>query len=452
MRTTTFLSVLLLSAYPLLAQVTFHPSVQYGIGTRPNAMIAKDFNNDGALDIATANAVSEDISVLMGQGDGTFAAAVNYPLQASARSLVSTDIDGDLDNDLIVSCLVQGGSTGVVALLLGDGAGSFTAGPVYSTVGLSVDLVLGDFDVDGVADIAVANIGGGIMIMLGSGAGTFACVDTVPASGYFRDIIAAQLDGDGHLDLATANEASNNFSVQLSNNGSFGPQTFYSSNSSPGGLACADLDSDGDLDMAVANWGANVAVFAGNGTGTFASAVYVFNGYPCHAIVACDLDNDGDLDLAAANGNPWLVTLLWGNGAMGFPTNNSYGVGNFPADLVCADLNNDGWMDIATADQLGNTVSVLLNGTTNGIDEGIASASGYCYPNPSSGMFRFSTTLGIPINEVRVLDNAGVLVVRAAGNGLSTCSLDLGQLSPGVYSAHVQDAHGVTVHRLLLQH
>ncbi|MBP6391960.1 MAG: T9SS type A sorting domain-containing protein, partial [Flavobacteriales bacterium] len=115
-------------------------------------------------------------------------------------------------------------------------------------------------------------------------------------------------------------------------------------------------------------------------------------------------------------------------------------VGFFPADLICADLNNDGWMDIATVDQTGNTVSVLLNTTVNGIHEQV-SGSVRCYPNPARDAVQLSWEL-----PGAVKGSCRLSVVSAHGQVVSTVPiapgdksyvLDVSNYAAGLYHLHL---------------
>ena len=139
-------------------------------GDRPDALVAGDFNGDGRTDLAVANYGSNDVSVLLGNGDGTFQTQVTYAVGTDPSALVAGDFTGDGRTDLAVANL----GSNDVSVLLGNGDGTFQTQVTYAVGSAPDALVAGDFTGDGRTDLAVANHGSNdVSVLLGNGDGTF---------------------------------------------------------------------------------------------------------------------------------------------------------------------------------------------------------------------------------------------------------------------------------------
>ncbi len=271
----------------------------WGAGSNPYDVAAGDFNGDGKLDVAVANISSDNVSVFLGNGDGTFAAAANYAA--------------------------------------GDGP---------------IEIRAGDLDGDGKADLVVADYyGHNVGLLPGNGDGTFQAPVNVAVRSYPRGLALADLDGDGRLDIVAGNSGQSHVTVLLrETDGTYG-RTDYGAGSGAWGVAVGDLDGDGKLDLVAANANDdNVSVLRGNGNGTFAGAVnYAAGDYPRDLRLG-DLDGDGKLDIVVLNANSQDVSVLRGNGdaTLGAPVNYG-GLGSDPYHLALVDLSADGKLDVAVA-------------------------------------------------------------------------------------------------------
>ena len=345
----------------------------FQVGTEPRSVAAGDFNGDGIPDMATANYHDNTVTVLLGNVSGGFTAVTGSPFTVGTnpQSVVVGDFNGDGYQDLAVA---NSGSDNVT-VLLGNGSGGFTAAAGGAlTVGTQpVSIVVGDFNGDGIQDLATANFGiGTVTVLLGNGSGGF----TPAAGGPFtvgtnpQSVAVGDFNGDGIEDLATANFGAGTVTVLLANgSGGFTAATDspFTVGSSPYSVVVGDFNGDGIPDLATANSGGNnVTVLLGNVSGGFTAATgSPFGvGTTPYSVVVGDFSGDGFPDLATANYGGNNVTVLLGNGMGAFTpaANGPFTVGASPFSVVTADFNGDGIPDLATANYGGGNVTVLLGG------------------------------------------------------------------------------------------
>jgi hypothetical protein len=175
-----------------------------------------DFDDDGTPDLAVANLGSNTVSVLLGNGNGSFQAPRSYAAGSKPQSVAAGDFNGDGVPDLAVA---NAGSypytDGSVSVLLGNGDGTFRAAVSYAAGTAPTSVAVGDFNGDGLLDLAVADAGG-VRVLLGNGDGTFRTTPISYVSGVSPNSVAvADFNGDGWPDLAVANFASNDVSLLL---------------------------------------------------------------------------------------------------------------------------------------------------------------------------------------------------------------------------------------------
>ena len=305
------------------------------------------------------------IVVLPGQGMSTFLPQQSYAVGLPPLGVAVGDFNGDGIADLAVANVRQN----TVSVLLGNGDGTFQPQQLYKTGVDPYEIAVGDFNGDGIPDLAVDNlVDNTVSVLLGNGDGSFQPQTTYPVGGDPTGIVAADLNGDGVLDLAVASYDDGTVRVLLGNgDGTFRPQQTYPTGPFPYGVAAADFNGDGFADLAIANVSQNtVSVLLGNGDGSFQQPQAYLAGMNPAGVVVGDFNKDGIADLAVANIGDDTVSVLLGNGDGTMQAQQTYPAGLQPLYLTTGDFNGDGLTDLATTNNGGDTVSVLLgkNGGT----------------------------------------------------------------------------------------
>ena len=285
-------------------------------GSGPLMAVVGDFNRDGNADLAVVMGNSSTIAVFLGHGDGTFAPAIlNSQAASVSYLLVVADFNGDGIEDLAVENSNSG--SGSISILLGNGDGTFNASTVVVSGIISpADLVEADFNGDGIPDLAFVNGGvpSSVVVLLGNGDGTFKTLPAVSTPGYLTYIAVGDFNQDGKPDIFAF--AANGTTTLLGN----GDGTFSAAASAqpiisptPQGIVVADFNGDGKPDIALLFQDVStVYTLPGNGDGTFGAAVTIPlpAGAEPSAIVAGDWNGDGIPDLATANENLNSITSL----------------------------------------------------------------------------------------------------------------------------------------------
>jgi len=363
-----------------LGMSSFQPQRTDGVGVNPVGVAVGDFNGDGITDLAAANQGSNTISVLLGDGLGNFTPAPGSPFTVGSEPnfIAVADFNGDGFVDLAVTNF--GGNT--VSVLLGNGTGGFSpaSGSPFTVGRAPTGIAVGDFNGDGIADLAVTNQSDStVSVLLGDGMGDFSAAPGMPPRTGLTPsgIVVADFNGDGIADLAVTNNENSDSSVSVflgNGDGTFQPAQIYFVGVSPYGIAVADFNGDGFADLAVVNEcgtdpsclsPGTVSVLLGTADGIFQNhATYTVGMMPAGIVIA-DFNGDGKADLAVTNENDGTVSVLLGDGMGNFspapgPPDT---VGANPIGIAAADFNGDGVPDLATANEFANSASILLGGT-----------------------------------------------------------------------------------------
>src|SRR5882672_812083 len=344
------------------------PTSSVSVGTMPQGLVTADFDADGKLDLAVANKGSNSVSILLGNGDGTFTTKSTPSAGRAANWIAVGDFNEDGIPDLAVA---NGGSTGTggVSILLGTnvggkGDGTFTLKSSQNTGSGPFSVVAGDFNGDGHLDLAVSNQSDGtVTILLGVGDGTFTSGDTLTVGNTPQVIVAGDFNEDDKIDLAVSNETDGTVSVLLGiGNGSFQSQAVFSTggSGSPIGLIAADFNRDGHLDLAAVN-ASDVAILLGNGNGSFTLKTNPGTGTSdLIAGVTGDYNGDGKLDFVVSDRTAGEAFLFPGAGDGTFGTKVTFTTAAGAFGVATADFNGDGGLDLAVANGSANNVSIFL--------------------------------------------------------------------------------------------
>ena len=314
-------------------------------GVDPLSLVSGDFNGDGRADLAVANQGDNAVSVLLGNGDGTFQSQVTYPVGSDPSALAA-----------------------------------------------------GDFNGDGRTDLATANtFDNNVSVLLGNGDGTFQNPVTYAVGNGPSALVAGDVNGDDRTDLATANSGSDNVSVLLSN--------ADGTSSAPGPAVItlqaaplvADLTGDGVDDVLVVNAAGDILWRKGRPQepGTFDPPVTINPGHPSRDIVAVDT-NEGPV-LASVDATDDAISLYaWRGGS--FALIGSLPTGSLPAQIVTADLTGDGLDDLVVRNAGDGTLSVYLNS---------GSESGPTTTLPPPFLPPLTLTIGLGISDLTLADVSG---------------------------------------------
>jgi hypothetical protein len=355
----------------------------YAVGSYPVAVAASDLNGDGKPDIAVANQDGDDVSVLLNQGNGTFAPRVDYPAGPSPSWVEAADLNGDGKTDLAV----VNTESDAVSVLLNQGNGTF-AGPVsYGAAARPAAVTAADLNGDGKLDLAVANTNpedgndGTVSVLLNQGNGTFAAEVAYAIGGadtgfalHPSAVAVSDLNGDDKPDLAVANRDSGDVGVLLNQGdgtfarvgGIFSAPSQYSVAASATDIEAVDLNGDGQPDLAVPDaFEDHVDVLLNQGYGAFAKAQgygpFNFSAGGVYSFTVVDLNGDGVPDLATARSTDGTVGVLLNHGDGTFEAQANYRTRSFPTSIATADFDGDGRIDVVVASSMSYSVGVLLN-------------------------------------------------------------------------------------------
>ena len=282
----------------------------YPVGKNPTSVATWDFNEDGITDIITTNIGNDSLSILFGNGDGTFKEHTQIPVAKEPRALAMDDFNGDGRMDLAIAC----SGSDQIAIYLGLANGTFGTGQRYGVHKTPVSIAAGDFNGDHKPDLAVALRNDLIKVLLGRGDGTFAD----------------------------------------------GPQ--YEYGDTPTSIAVADLDRNGTLDLAVTNGGpmsSAVSIWLGNGDGTFRNPTDYRTGKRPLVVTFADFNGDQFADLFVMNGEMDTFTIFLGNGNGTFQAGKESGADAGPVYGLARDIDGDGRMDAAVVNVQSNNLSIL---------------------------------------------------------------------------------------------
>ncbi len=328
-----------------------------------SGLIAGDFDGDGYPDLVSASRSGGAVRLLFNNGDGTFddSPAPTVAVGDDPEGLFCGDLDRDGDLDAVTA---NYGSDDI-SVLLNTGNGTFQPQVTFG-VGNGPFAVTGaDLNGDGYIDLVVTNkLEATFSVLANNGAGSFTTVATEIVGPGPRSLALADLDNDGAIDIASLNQQGGGFTFYR-NTGGFDFALDGGAGVSSGVMAACsgDLDRDGDVDLATVNdWYNNIGVLKNNGDGSFAPVEVIrtvsFSGKD---IITADFNADQSLDLVVTNGLHYSFSILMNEGQASFPDFSSISLGEQPTSLATADLDRDGDVDLIITEPEANRLAVLLN-------------------------------------------------------------------------------------------
>ena len=422
-------------------------------GIAPLDMVTADFNGDGRLDIAVANLGSGDVTIILGQANGTFQNVGSIVVLDDPIALVAGDFNGDGRIDLAVAQQYAM----AITVLLGSGDGSFILTETIGVNGLPSDLAIGDFSGDGLLDLAVVfkytpdfYYGDSVALLLGDGRGSFTDGGEFTVGSQSVSVVAGDFNGDQNLDLVVGNYYSRDATVLLGDGlGGFQPGVSTAVMGAVTALTVGDFNGDTRLDVAVATTSdVGISLLLGLGDGSFSAGAAYDPGAWVSDLAAGDFNRDGYLDLAATTDVdsstflPSDQTIVYlGDGQGGLSIGGSYAVGGIPAALVSGDFNGDGNLDL-TAASVGTSTTTTLLGTGAGDFRPT-----FLAPNAVQATPIVADLTGDQVLDTVVLNQAGQILFRRGlanqpGAFASPVVLNVDALTAARDLALVQDGAG----------
>jgi hypothetical protein len=430
----------------LAAPLSFTPPDSIPVGAWPVAVTAADWNADGIPDLAVSDNSANRVSLLLGNGDGSFRPRIDLMTDVAPHGVAAVDLDRDGHLDMVV----VHGVTDSVSVLRGNGDGTFAPKIDYPCGYNAIDISAGDLNGDGWPDLALASFAaGGVIVLLNDGAGGLGPPVVYQAGINPVGAVITELNGDGKLDVATADGGYLNRDWSISTlmgkgDGSLQAPTTYGTGLWPISIAAGDLDGDGWVDLAESCEGSgHVALLLNNRDGTFRGSGTTV-GTDCGLMAIADLDQDGHLDLVVPErGGPNnTVAVSLGRGDGSFLPSVSWPAGVAPYSCAVADFNLDGWPDIVVTNPSTNSISVLFNATgIVSVDAGRATRGlEFFPPAPNPARDRLSIRYRLP--------SAGpvdLLVYDTAGRWVATLLHEVRPPGEGSFNWDLRDHRGPSI-------
>jgi len=365
------------STHAYSQNLTYTPTPNNPVGRAPQALATGDFNGDGRWDLATANGTSDDVSVLLGNGNGTFRSAVSFGVGKIPLALVAEDMDRDGVLDLV---LALSGSDQVV-VFKGDGKGLFHKWTSQNAGKGTTFLAVGDLNGDGWSDVVAINSGRfgyyppfNLSVLTNDGKGRLQEPVTYEHDRgeemFPTGVFVGELTGDGLVDLAVTwsqpSWSSANGLISILKNiggGAFELLKDIKPGFTLSAIQGADIDHNGFIDLAVTSLYADtVRILLQEQPGEFEMLDPIKVGFAPVGVAIQDMNGDDQFDLVVVNRDSNSLSLFIGNGKGFFTTVGHFGVGATPAAVVLYDFDQDNLPDLATASTNVDGVSVLLSG------------------------------------------------------------------------------------------
>lgn len=342
----------------------FYYYASYKVGKNPTTITTVDLNHDANTDLVTTNISSNTLSILLGNGDGSFQDQIQIAVCQEPRALAVSDFNHDRHADVVLAC----SGSDEIAFLFGRGNGKFEEGPQYPVHRTPISVAAGDVNGDGHQDVAVALRNDKIKLFLGSGDGEFRHGVQYQYGDTPTSVSLEDLNGDGKLDLVVSNGGpmSNAVSIWMGKgDGTFLDPKDYRTGKRPLGVYFADFNNDKQRDLLVINGERDsFTVFLGQGDGTFLPGQdYGADAGPISSVIR-DFDGDRIADVAITNLQSNDLSILFGKGDGGFhypPRNYRTKAGPFAATLFWVTTKPVEEPGLVTADNGDGSVSIFLH-------------------------------------------------------------------------------------------
>jgi hypothetical protein len=353
---------------------TFGQASNYPSSGQRTMVEVGDLNGDGDLDVALTND-SPILEIWYGNGTGTLEPGPTIDAGQTPTGLAVADLNGDAKQDLVVAIERMGSLT----VLLSQGQGAFTS-TQQPTDGIPYDVVVSDLNSDLVPDLLV-NVGAGVQILTGKGDGTFGLGRIYAGEDGNTAMTVGDLDGDGRPDLAmggaSIGQPSGSVDTLLNDGaGALLGNELHDSSAHQIYVAMQlrDVTGDAKLDLvAIGSCGPEVAVFRGDGAGAFANNAVIVSAsepnqcgsHPVAPMEIGDFDRDGLDDIVVQNYSTAVTEVRHNDGNLQFSTSTTLPLTSLTG-MAAADLNRDGYLDLAAVQGPANRLNVMINDGAGG--------------------------------------------------------------------------------------